>query len=227
MPCQGMIYLFSPLCYRSISFCHPTVSIRTAVRPVSAVDISTLERLAQEFFARGLAARMVATYGSAQHRYLTFCEAAGLSPLPLSEGVLYLFVVFLARQGLAHQSIVAYFSSVRNLAIANGDTPVDRDQMPRLQLVLWGVARSPSHQGGTHRRLPLLVQSCISYWGVWSGDNFESRLLWLATCVGYFGFMRAGEFTAIGTPPPASLCLRWQSIQDQLPLQCASVVVVP
>ena len=34
MPYQGMICLFSPLCYTtgsSISFCHPTVTIRTAV----------------------------------------------------------------------------------------------------------------------------------------------------------------------------------------------------
>ena len=126
------------------------------------VDISTLERLAQEFFARGLAAKTVATYGSAQLRYLTFCEAAGVTPLPLSEGVLCLFVVFLAHQGLAHQSITAYLSGVRNLAIANGDTPVDRDQMPCLQLVLRGVVRSPNPRGGTYSRLPLLVQLCIS-----------------------------------------------------------------
>ena len=167
------------------------------------MDISALERLAQEFFARGLAARAVATYGSAQWRYLTFCEAAGLIPLPLSEGVLCLFVVFLARQGLAHQSIIAYLSGVRNLAIANGDTPVDRDQMPCLQLVLQGVARSPSHQGGTRPRLPITGAIMHQLLGVWSGDGFESWLMWAATCVGYFGFMRVGEFTAVGTAPPA------------------------
>ena len=82
--------VFSSLLF--ISFCHPAVTIRTAVRPVSAVDISALERLAQ-FFARGLAARTVAIYGSAQRRYLTFCEAAGLSPLLLSEGS-YVFLWF-------------------------------------------------------------------------------------------------------------------------------------
>ena len=71
------------------------------------------------------------------------------------KGVLCLFVVFLAHQGLAHQSITAYLSGVRNLAIVNGNILVDKDQMPRLQLVLRGVARSPSPQGGTRPRLPI------------------------------------------------------------------------
>ena len=111
-------------------------------------------------------------------------------------------MVFLARQGLAHQSIMAYLSGVRNLAIANGDTSVDRDQMPCLQLVLRGVARSPSHQGGTCPRLPITGAIMHQLLGVWSGDGFESWLMWAATCVGYFGFMRVGEFTAVGTAPP-------------------------
>ena len=114
-----------------------------------------MERLAQEFIARGLTARTVTTYGSVQRRHLTFCEAAGLTPLPLFKGVLCLFVVFLAHQGLAHQSITAYLAGVRNLAIANGNTQVDKDQMPCLQLVLRGVAHSSSPRGGTRSRLPI------------------------------------------------------------------------
>ena len=119
------------------------------------MDISRLERLAQEFIARGLTARTVTTYGSVQRRHLTFCEAAGLTPLPLFKGVLCLFLVFLAHQGLAHQSITAYLSDVRNLAIANGNTQVDKGQMPCLQLFLRGVAHSPSFRGGTRSRLPI------------------------------------------------------------------------
>ena len=133
------------------------------------MDISALERLAQEFFARGLAARTVATFGSAQ---LT-CEVAGLSPLSLSEGVLCIFVVFLARQGLTHQFIVAYLLGVRNLAIANGDTPVDNDQMPRLQLVLRGGLGPLPIKVGRVLASPLLVQSCISYWGYGRGTTLS------------------------------------------------------
>ena len=94
---------------------------------------------------------------------------------------------------------------MRNLAIANGDTPVDRDQMPCLQLVLRGVTCSPSPQGGTHPRLS--ITGVITHWlvEVWSGDDFESRQMLAATSVGYFGFMRAGKFTAVGMAPPSIL----------------------
>ena len=143
------------------------------------------------------------SYASAQRRYLAFCEAANLPPLPLSEGVLCIFVAFLANQGLAHQSITSYLSGVRNLAVADGYTPPNRDQWPRLQLVLRGVARSVV-QGNTVRppRLPITGVIMHQLAGVWSGQDFQSRLMWAATCVGYFGFMRVGEFTAVDSSPP-------------------------
>ena len=43
-----------------------------------------------------------------------------------------------------------------------GNTQVDKGQMPRLQLVLQGVAHSPSPRGGTHSRLP--ITSAIMHW---------------------------------------------------------------
>ena len=74
-----------------------------------------------------------------------------------------------------------------------------------LQLVLRGVACSPSSRGGTCPRLP--ITGVIMHWlvEVWSGDVFESRQMLAATCVGYFRFMRAGKFTAVGTAPPSIL----------------------
>ena len=65
--------------------------------------------------------------------------------------------------------------------------------------------------------------------GVWSGDDFESRLMLAATCVGYFGFMRASEFLRLVQPLPAFCCLRWQSTQNWLPLRfaCGSAELRP
>ena len=37
--------------------------------------------------------------------------------------------------------------------------------------------------------------------GVWSIQEFESYLMWAVTSVGYFGFMRVGEFTAVDSAP--------------------------
>ncbi|XP_011407305.1 PREDICTED: uncharacterized protein LOC105314691 [Amphimedon queenslandica] len=73
--------------------------------------------------------------------------------------------------------------------------------MPRLQLVLRGVARASSHHNGRAARLPITGTVMHQLVGVWSGQDFESRLIWAAICVGYFGFLRVGEFTATDLSP--------------------------
>ena len=154
------------------------------------MDVARLEGLARELFAGGLSSRTVSSYSSAQRRYLAFCDSLGLMPLHLTERVLCLFVAFLKHQGLAHQSIVSYLSGVRNLAIASGDTPEGKDHMPRLQLVLRGVSRASSDTNRRAARLPITGAIMHQLVGVWSGQDFESRLMWAATCVGFSGFLR-------------------------------------
>ena len=152
--------------------------------------VCTLETIARGYFASGLSARTVNSYASAQRRHLAFCEVANLPPQCI-------FVAFLANQWLSHQSITSYLSGVRNLAVAG---PPNRGYLSCLQLVFRGVARSMA-QGNTVRPPHLPITRVIMHQlaGVWSG---QSRLMWVATCVGYFGFMRVGEFTAVDSVPP-------------------------
>lgn len=58
--------------------------------------------------------------------------------------------------------------------------------------------------------------------GVWSGQDFQSRLMWAATCVGYFGFMRVGEFTAVDSSPP-NIVMSEVAINHLLPSASGSV----
>ena len=178
------------------------------------MDIPTLEGLARELCTCGLSSGTVTSYTSAQRRYVAFCDTLNLLRLPLSERVLCLFVAYLTHQGLAHQSIITYLFGVRNLAIASG---AERDQMPRFQLVLRGVARNSSHRNGRSNCLPITGSIMHRLAGVWSSQDFEFCLMWAATCVGYFGFMRVGEFTAVDSAPPNILMSEGLSIQGQLP----------
>ena len=80
------------------------------------------------------------TYKSGENRFLHFCQMSGVSPLPVSEGVLCKFVSYLAGEGLKHRSIKPYLSGVRYLQIRCGYAdPFHNSQLPCLDYTMKGV----------------------------------------------------------------------------------------
>ena len=96
------------------------VSAEHAAPQPTRLDIFQLEDSVSEYLARSLTPATLRTYGSGQRRYLAFCTAANLPPMPITEHTLCTFAAHLAKDGLSHQTIKSYLSAIRHYHILAG-----------------------------------------------------------------------------------------------------------
>ena len=175
--------------YSSISLSNFTAGRKTHL------DIGALELSIQGYFVQGLAKSTMTSYTSARRSYFDFCTKFSLSAVPFSERQAFLFAAYLVDRGSRPQTISAYLAGVRHFLVVTGSPVHSRMNWPRLPYVLRGIKRL-SAPLPKKRWLPITISILKSLHQVLESfpDRFTRTMLWCACCLGFFGFMRCGEF---------------------------------
>lgn len=195
---------------------------------ITELDLGGLDRVVSSLLGQGIAPSTAAAYRSGMRQYLSFCTCFKLTPLPVSQAVLCRFVAWLHTRNLSPSSTQQYLSAVRYYQIMVGGPDPSLSDMPQLHYILTAVRRTqPIHTRPS--RLPVTPDVLTQLYTTWSSPPVspDAHMLWAACCLGFFAFLRSGEFTcpSLAAYSPAMLSPRDIQVDDHANPTCVFVTL--
>ena len=169
------------------------------------LGLTSLDPLVHQLLDQGHSPATRAVYQSGWCQYQHFCCHFNITPLPITEHSQVAFAAYLS-QSVSAGIVHSYLCAVRFYQIRAG-LP-DPTPPPKLSYILKGIQKKSSGQSRS-QRLPITPSLLTHIHALWSQQpvSYDKAMLWAAFCLGFFGFMRSGEFTSTTPQDPSEYML--------------------
>ena len=148
------------------------------------------------------------TFSPGIKEYISFCHRYDIIAHTPTPADLEMFVAHLSVGRMA-TTVRVYLSAVRHYLLCNNG-PVELLRSARLAAMVKGLDRTSKPPRSTLRKAVTLQDLAIisKFLSASNYGNHDRAMLWAAITVGFYGLLRAGEYTsasATATPAPSTL----------------------
>ena len=122
-------------------------------------------------------------------------------PPSLYQKQFYVILWFTFCQNLLPQTVKTYLTGIRHIQITLGlPEPRAFSSLSHLRLVQTCVQRTFSHRALVSKKIrlpitPSILRKIQSHWSSHLSTNLDTRMLWAAVTMCFFGFFHSGEIT--------------------------------